>query len=257
MTFRIATWNVWNLNRSWRRRFATIRRLLQDADADVVCLQEVSIDDHTERPQSALLAAGSGWRTRYWRSGEWHGREEGLAILSRFAVEQEHRWSLPEARLDMPRQVCAALMDVGGRRLLVANTHLAYRLDAEADRVRQAEAAMAGLEAYVDRLRPDAVVLAGDFNCVPTSPALAVVHRSPLRLCDVFEGSEERHRTFTFAQGNPLVDPALGADRWIDYIFVSSSLTVRHRSLLGDAPPAEAEFLSDHFGLLAECRLDS
>jgi endonuclease/exonuclease/phosphatase family metal-dependent hydrolase len=252
VTFRFATWNVWNLNGDWRNRFNMIQRWLENEGADVVCLQEISIDGVTGQPQSAVLAAGSAWTQYYSRSGEWEGREEGLALLSRWKVSFQERWWLPEAARDMPRQLCASVIDLQGHRVLVANTHLAFRLEAESERVEQATAAIRYLEDYADVLKPDAIIVAGDFNAVPASPTIAAVLGSGLSLHDVFQGSPERLDTFTFSEHNPLVNPALGPNRWIDYVFVSRSVKITHRALLGGNEKSAALCPSDHFGLLVE-----
>lgn len=161
---RIATFNINNVN----RRLANLLAWLAETRPDVVCLQELKADDGAF-PIAALQAAGYGavWRgQRTWN---------GVAILARGATPVVTRRALPgDASDDQARYIEAAV-----RGVLIASLYLpngnpqpgpkfAYKL------------------AWLDRLTAHAgdllaagvpVVLAGDYNVVPTEADIWPGHR--------------------------------------------------------------------------------
>lgn len=84
MTLRIATWNI----NSIRPRLASLRRLVAEAEPDVVCLQETKVQDG-DFPRAPLAALG-------YRHDLVHGMKNynGVAILSRvpFAEAGTRNW---------------------------------------------------------------------------------------------------------------------------------------------------------------------
>lgn len=161
---RIATFNINNVN----KRLANLLAWLNDERPDVVCLQELKAEDRAF-PVAALQAAGYGavWRgQRAWN---------GVAILARGATPVLTRSSLPgDASDNQARYIEAAVNGV-----LIASIYLpngnpqpgpkfAYKL------------------AWFERLITHAtdllaagvpVVLAGDYNVVPTEADIWPGHR--------------------------------------------------------------------------------
>ena len=155
MSLRIATFNVNGIN----GRLAQLLRWLQRDAPHIACLQELKSPD-TGFPSAAIRAAGyeSIWQgERSWN---------GVAILSRVGAPVERRRGLPWARGDAQSRYLEA--SVGG--LVVASLYLPngnpqpgakfeYKL-AWFDRlIRHARALLR---------KEEPVVLAGDFNVVPT-----------------------------------------------------------------------------------------
>jgi endonuclease/exonuclease/phosphatase family metal-dependent hydrolase len=250
---RIVSLNLWNINRDWLKRRDIIESFLFDADPDLVLLQEVSPNGLPSRPQFEDFSKRLRCREHsvYRKSGLWKDREEGLAILSVAPISDVTSIALPIAARDMPRQLLACCVDVGGRKLRVANTHLAFALDADVSRTAQVEECLAHLR----RLTLTAtypLVFAGDFNSVPDSSAIERILSDAIGFQDAFVKLNKLPNTFTFCASNPMVDPDLGANRWIDYMFVSRDVRVTHAQRVLDHSNSEGCWASDHFGLLAE-----
>jgi len=177
------------------------------ADADVICLQEVTRGFDTlagsqGEDQFALLASAFPDYTAIEGiavdvPGEGGGsakrRQFGNLLLSRLPLRQAWRhllpWPADAARADMQRMAIEAVIeapDIGDMR--VTTTHLAYY--AAAQRLAQVDA-LRGLHAAAQghrqspeiadvsngpfhwRPRPGAGIVTGDFNCEPGSPGHA------------------------------------------------------------------------------------
>ena len=152
---KIATFNINNIN----KRLANLLAWLRTAKPDVVCLQELKATDR-EFPQAAIAKAGYG--------AVWRGQKSwnGVAILARGADPIVTRNELPGDTADtQARYIEAAVNGVLITSLYAPNGNpqpgpkFAYKLD------------------WMDRLAAHAadlfaagvpVVLAGDFNVIPT-----------------------------------------------------------------------------------------
>jgi exodeoxyribonuclease-3 len=155
MSLKIATFNVNNVN----RRLSNLLAWLEAAEPDVVCLQELKAQDDAF-PKAALRDAGyhAVWKgERTWN---------GVAILARGAAPVETRRILPGDPTD--RQ--ARYIEAAVRGVLIACIYLPngnpqpgpkfdYKLAWFERLIRHAET-------LFDIDAP--VVLAGDFNVVPT-----------------------------------------------------------------------------------------
>ena len=153
---KIATFNVNNVN----KRLPNLVRWLDTAKPDVVCLQELKAEDHAF-PAAAISAAGYG--------AVWVGQRSwnGVAILARGAEPVETRRALPGDPDDIQSRYIEAA--VGG--VLVCSLYLpngnpqpgpkfAYKL-------AWFERLIAHAATLVESGLP--VVLAGDYNVVPTA----------------------------------------------------------------------------------------
>src|SRR5262245_56236075 len=79
----------WNIN-SLRLRMDLLRRLVQEERPDVICLQEIKVQD-SEFPESEIKALGFKHIQRHGMKGY-----NGVAILSRrpFAAKSPQDWCL-------------------------------------------------------------------------------------------------------------------------------------------------------------------
>jgi len=150
--------------------------------ADVVLLQEVDRfrprTDLVDEP--AYLAALLGMTQMYAANvvlpAEQDGdpdEEYGTAVLSRLPVDGWTHNLLPHQRGTQQRGLQRVRITLGDRTISVYNTHLEHT----SPRLRQAQ--MRQIRALVGT-DPDPVVLGGDFNATPDSPALAIALRDLL-----------------------------------------------------------------------------
>ena len=153
---KIATFNVNGVN----GRLPRLLEWLDEERPDIACLQETKTGDATF-PAEPLRAAG------YQLA--WHGqpRHHGVAILSRGEAPRERRRGVPGDDADGQARYLEA--DVGDLR--IASVYLPNGNPVPSPNFDYKLAWMARFEAYAASLlaqRKD-VVLAGDFNVVPTN----------------------------------------------------------------------------------------
>jgi exodeoxyribonuclease-3 len=155
VALRIATFNVNGVN----GRLPRLLEWLAESAPDVACLQEIKTGDATF-PAAALEAAGYG--------AVWHGqpKHHGVAILARGEVPVEVRRGLPGDALDAQARYLEA--DVKGLR--VASIYLPNGNPQPGPKFDYKLAWFERLAAHAQTLLGSghSVVLAGDFNVVPT-----------------------------------------------------------------------------------------
>jgi exodeoxyribonuclease-3 len=154
-TLKIATFNVNGVN----GRLPRLLEWLEETRPDVACLQEIKTGDATF-PAQAIEAAGYG--------AVWHGQRShhGVAILVRGAAPVEVRRGLPGDASDMQARYLEA--DVDGLR--IASVYLPNGNPQPGPRFDYKMAWFERLTAHARTLVDSGrdVVLAGDFNVVPT-----------------------------------------------------------------------------------------
>jgi endonuclease/exonuclease/phosphatase family metal-dependent hydrolase len=237
---RVLTWNI----AAGHGDLTRIASVIRDAGPDVVALQEVDVH-WSERSgfvdQAAMLGAALDMHARFGPIYQAPGdegrprREFGLAILSRWPIVEFRNHVIPrlstqsnEAEARPMPGFLEAVVEAGGQRVHVFNTHLDYRPDRSV-RAAQVEA-MLRILVLVER----PVVLLGDFNAPPAAPEL-----SPLFAHLVALWPESAGPGFTY--------PAERPARRIDYVLASGHLRASDVRLLpGDA--------SDHRPVMAEIR---
>jgi exodeoxyribonuclease III len=154
---RIATFNV----NSIRGRLANLLEWLDKAQPDVVCLQELRIY-HEEFPLDAIRAAGYG---ALWRGQK--PRYNGVAILARGVEPIEMRRELPGDPDDIQARYLEAAIDgmvVGCLYAPNGNPQPGPKFDYK---LAWLERLIAHAATMFDAGAP--VVLAGDYNVVPTA----------------------------------------------------------------------------------------
>lgn len=212
-----------------------IADVIREVSPDIVALQEVDVHWSARSgfaDQAAALGSTLGMYVRFAaiysladstaesadRRNSYDGaampREFGLAILSRAPIVEFANHVIP--RLSTQRETgqpeplpgfAEAVIDVGGVRLHVFNTHLDYRADPYV-REQQVTAMLA-----VTSQRAGAVVLMGDLNARPDAPEL-----QPLlaQFADAWAGHGSEGQTY----------PADTPDRRIDYVLLSDHFRV-------------------------------
>jgi len=186
---RIATFNINNIN----KRLPSLLDWLEAEQPDVVCLQELKAED-AAFPSAAMEAAGYGavWRgERSWN---------GVAILARGATPVLTRRALPGDASDRQARYIEAAVDG----ILIASIYLPNGNPCPGPKYTYKLAWFDRLIGHAASLVADGVpvILAGDYNVVPTA-------------ADIYTGHHE--------QANALLQPdvrgafhRLLAQGWVD-----------------------------------------
>lgn len=238
-------------------------------ESDVICLQEVArfmpdLDDGTGGDQAAILADRFPDHEPFFgpaldRAGETVGkrRQFGNMILSRLPVIQAFRHPLPRppdsATKHMSRQATEVVIQTPGGTLRVITTHLEFhshrQRSAQVEALRSLHQEVCGNVRqpavdvadgpYAPAARPQAAVLCGDFNFIPTDPEYA-------RMLAPFEDETPAFADASFVDAWPKVHggtphgPTCGIfdhDQWPegphcrDFFFVSGELVERIESV--------------------------
>ncbi|MGP3956267.1 poly(A) polymerase [Nonomuraea sp. 3N208] len=239
---RVLTWNtLWDRYDSERidtaRRRPLLLAALEEADADVIALQEV------EPALLSMLLSAPWVRARYAIGTDPDGEDvddSGLLLLSRLPV-REAAWHV----LGPHKAVAAIVVDTADGPLTVAVTHLTsdHADDGQTRRTEELAQIAEGLAGVGGDL-----ILAGDFNDGTDAPA------SVLGLRDAWTEAHESDQTPTFdPHANPLaaLSSLSGRATRLDRILLRGRPRVISAALRGDAPTPEGLYISDHYGVEA------
>ncbi|WP_031507961.1 poly(A) polymerase [Streptomyces megasporus] len=247
---RVLTWNtLWDRYDADRidtaRRRPLLLAALEDADADVIALQEV------EAGLLAMLLDAPWVRAGYTLGTDPRGGdvdEHGVVLLSRLPVREAAVHALGPHKA-----VAAVTVETASGPLTVAATHLTSDHSENGPARREEELArlaegLAGVEGDL--------VLLGDFNDGrdgAEGPAAA------LGLRDAWtEVHGPDDRTPTFDPGvNPLaaVSSLSGRASRLDRVLLRGAPHVVGAALRGDTPTPRGLYVSDHYGVEVELRL--
>ena len=238
MSFSVLTLNLWNINEPLEPRYRALEAGLNVLRPDIICLQEVGRDPKSARRQSELIAEMCNLA---------HVVEKnGLATACRYPIVRSHSVALPEFPGDAPRLVLLAECRIDERKLLVANTHLAYPPDMISERKKQAQAVLTAIERFPSKI---AKILCGDFNDVAESPTVRAVLESDENFHDVFAECNPISPGITYScQKNRYVDPYWTEDQRVDYIFAGRDLVPENCRVVFDGNSG-LDLVSDHFGV--------
>lgn len=226
------------------RRPPLLLRALEDADADVIALQEVEAGLLAMLMQAPWVRADYTLGTDPTRTDV---DDSGLLLLSRLPV-REAGWHV----LGPHKAVTAITVETASGPLVVASTHLTGDRSKDGRVRRQAELAQLaeGLAAVGDEL-----ILLGEFNDPGNGPALA------LGLWDAWtevHGPDDRTPTFYPRVNRPTAPSSLsGRVSPLDRILLRGGRMRATRAVLrGDAPTPEGWYASDHYGAEADLSCD-
>lgn len=149
-----------------------IAKVINDANPDLVALQEV--DFKTKRAKNYDLATEFGQRTKmaslFAKAMDFDGGEYGDAILSKTSFVKSFRQPLPYTKQHEPRVALSVTTILpSGDTIVFISTHLDYLKD-ETVRLTQAKKIK---ETFANNKYP--IILAGDFNALPTSNTLKIL----------------------------------------------------------------------------------
>src|SRR5208282_5249469 len=92
------------------------------------------------------------------------------------------------------------------------------------------------------------VIVCGDFNDTPDSPAIKTILDGDYALSDAFASCNPECQGHTFSSRNSYADPAPGEEGRIDYIFACGELRINGCEIVFDCRNG-LDLVSDHFGL--------
>ena len=232
----------------WEARRALATKLIRDADPDVIGTQEL------HKPQGDWLVSQLPEYTWFGKSRRGDDSDEHMGVFYRRdrlrVLESGDFWlsDTPDVAGSiswghpLPRMVTWGLFQriADGRRFYLFNTHLPYREEDEDARTRGTRLLMSRIAALPSEVP---VVVTGDFNTTPGSPAHAAATTA---LQDAWTSAARRsgpEGTFHGFTGQP--------EQRIDWVLVRG-FEVRSASTL-DVNEA-GRYPSDHFPLLVELR---
>lgn len=233
----------------WETRKPLAVRMLREQQPDVIGLQELV------KAQADYLARELPQYAWFGRGREADGGGEHMGVFYRKdrlkVIESGDFWlsDTPDVAGSItwghphPRMVTWALFEQrsDGRRFYLFNTHLPYRDEDEAARLKGAQAIARHLATLPDDVP---VVLTGDFNTTPDSDAHAVlagILQDAWTTAPRVEGIDATFHGFTGK-----------ADRRIDWIFVRGA---QLESITSVTTRWNNRYPSDHFPLVATLRL--
>ena len=233
----------------WETRKPLAVRMLREQQPDVIGLQELV------KAQADYLARELPQYAWFGRGREADGGGEHMGVFYRKdrlkVIESGDFWlsDTPEVPGSItwghphPRMVTWALFEQrsDGRRFYLFNTHLPYRDEDEAARLKGARAIARHLATLPDDVP---VVLTGDFNTTPDSDAHAVLAGTLQDAWTTAPRVEGIDATFHGFTGK--------ADRRIDWIFVRGA---QLESITSVTTRWNNRYPSDHFPLVATLRL--
>ena len=261
----LVTWNLWWRFGDFHTRQEPIAHVLADANADIVCLQEVwAKQDH--RDQAAWLGERLGMNVARHDTAQRDGLSFANAVLSKWPIVKSESHALPgtDAR-PSHRQVIHAEIQSPRGSIHVFSTHLDQRFDNSELRQKQLKVICA-LMARVER-NPETdfpMILAGDLNAVPDSDEIRTLtgRRPPfvpgLVMTDTWEVVGRSDPGWTWRGDNPLLVEAQWPNRRLDYVMTSwprrsGQGTPVAAELIG-ATPIDGVMASDHAGLRVTLR---
>jgi endonuclease/exonuclease/phosphatase family metal-dependent hydrolase len=230
---RVMTFNI----KSGRYGLQKVAQVIQEAKPDVVALQEVDVGAMRsgQVDQPAQLGAATGLQHQaYFRATTKSHGAYGVALLSRFPLEQRSQYRLPVPLGAEPRTLGHVVARIEGQDVSLYVTHLTQMPFPDAARAAQTEVISRILAADS---RPK--LLLGDFNDFADGAAMTGLRH---QLQDVFAAVGE-------GPEGTLPLPLPFRPEWrIDYIFACKCFVPRTSRVLRVKA-------SDHFPVLAEVEL--
>lgn len=171
-----------------------IAKVIQDANADYVALQEV--DNKTHRAKKYDLVTELGWRTKlnplFGKAMEYDGGEYGEGILSRTTFLNTRNVALPYYDNHEPRAALEITTILPSKDTIsFIGTHLDH-LNDEKDRVVQAKKIN---EVFSENRYP--TILAGDLNAEPGSTPISILE-------EIWTASyDKKNVEYTYSSENP------------------------------------------------------
>ncbi len=271
--FSLVTINILNDLSLWEARGVLLVEQLAQLDADVIAMQEVSLENEISNAHWIAEQLNQrredpekvpAYEVRLCPRTGVYANKEGLAVLSRLPVKQHESLDL----LSQTRVAQVIRFRVDNCELLLVNGHFFWKPGVSTKRQKQIEL----LLDYLDTLPVELpVIVCGDFNGLPGTPAIERMHQyfdSAYRFIHKQEPEYTCPTPLPHAPKVKLRNVAgwvLGMrpkpdPEWrgtLDYIFVDPRLQTQDCQLvLNQSSDHDSNiFPSDHFGLWATIKV--
>lgn len=202
--------------------------------ADLVGLQEVDrgVKRTEGKDEIGELAKMTRMDYAFGHHLDYQGGQYGVAILSRFLIQKIDHQKYESRREAEPRGMLRVEVEVAGRTINFATTHLDYQhIDG---RVFETEQLLRFLEGVNDPL-----ILVGDFNDEPTGSAYKLVQE---KFDDAWSRSRPKKEGFSYPADRPV--------KRIDYIFFRKGSRVQAKKAW-----LVNTLASDHLPVMAELEI--
>jgi endonuclease/exonuclease/phosphatase family metal-dependent hydrolase len=239
---KIVTLNTWGTDGPFEKRWEALLEELSQINPEIICLQEVFDPELIERIQKTFGFMNVLMSLR-----------SGLALMTKceLASEKTFPYETQSPTESYLREVILAELKTVTGKFLITNTHLAWKSEDDQIRIGQVKELIAAVENETS-----GIVLAGDFNDIPTSPAMQELKHSGYR--DVYEMLHPRKDAWTWDNRNPFIQThsTQFPDRRIDFLIVDETFIKKNKlkkcELAFHHPNAKGIYPSDHYGLVAE-----
>ncbi len=243
MRVRLLQWNAW-----YKEDIQSIVRFLKAQTADIICLQELTIDDPDQKikhaPRFVAEQLGYNYSFKELPIESTDGSSLMLAngIFTRFPIVNKN-WAWINRPTgsggydDEYRAYVEAVLDVDGHRLCVATTHMSYTHRFEITPNKQAETDKL---ASIIRQHKSDFVFCGDLNALPGSYTIKSIEQTLTSL-----GPGEAYKTWTT---KPFSYNGFEEDKlnWrLDYVFATPEVQAVSAEVLKTS-------YSDHLPILVE-----
>ena len=157
MRLRVATYNIHRcVGRDGRKSFSRVAAVLQEINADIVALQEVTSHHDLAVDMLAFLAKAADMRAIEGFTLAESGAPYGNALLSRLPISAVNRFDISVPGRE-PRGVLEAVVNCDTRKIKIWATHLGLG-------VRERRLQIHSLLAIIDGAETEAGLLLGDLN---------------------------------------------------------------------------------------------
>lgn len=194
-SLKILTYNIHHANPPSKPNIIDIDAIvntIKKEDPDIVAMQEVDkmVNRSGNIDEAKIIAQKLGMKYHFFKSIDYDGGEYGLAILSKYDLEDAKQILLPKkAESSETRSIIYANIQVNHQKITVACTHL--DVTSEESRVMQVKSIQNELK---DITNP--IILCGDFNSSKGNEAINV-------LLQYFKNSCDNNCGFTVPAVNP------------------------------------------------------
>lgn len=209
MKIKLLSWNIW-----FNCYFSEITKFINEADADIVALQEVVLNDPTR--DIVTFMEHLGYKYAIVQTSPEFVDDKGVlrklhtAIFSRFPIIESKIHPLREGKKPSAAEVTVR---IGDQFLKVFSVHLKH------DHLRPSEVQNTQADTVAKILPKERSVLMGDFNALADSYAVKLIggiYRNT--------NSDYRPTWSVYPEGCSVCKPQ-NVDKCLDYIFVSPDIT--------------------------------